>query len=185
MQSQKLAIITAISALLLATSAVPTLTPQSASAYHKNQATSQTSACGNEFMPINVGCQNADSQIQGDENAAALTAQQTFPEVKKEPKPPKTATLQVCKHPDSSPGTYQVDVGGNNPSPDHFSLMPGDCQDVTIGPGDYSVAERETDPGFVATVTGDCTQEAISIAEADGNIQAGDTQSCTFDNTEL
>jgi hypothetical protein len=28
----------------------------------------------------NVGCQNTDSQIQGDENGVAQTAQQTFPE---------------------------------------------------------------------------------------------------------
>jgi hypothetical protein len=93
MQSQKLAIITT-SALLLAISTVSTLIPESASAYEKNQATSQTSACGNEFIPINIGCQNTDSQIQGDENAAALTAQQTFPEVKlvqeKPSHPPKT-----------------------------------------------------------------------------------------------
>jgi hypothetical protein len=33
-------------------------------------------------MPINIGCQNTDSRIQGDENAVAVTAQQTFPEVK-------------------------------------------------------------------------------------------------------
>jgi hypothetical protein len=93
MQSQKIAIITTI-ALLIVISAFSTLTPQSASAYEKSQATSQTSACGNEFMPINIGCQNTDSQIQGDENAVALTAQQTFPEVKfiqeKPSHPPKT-----------------------------------------------------------------------------------------------
>jgi hypothetical protein len=82
MQSQKLGIITTIAALLLVISAVSTVTPESVSAYEKNQATSQTSTCGNEFIPINIGCQNTDSQIQGDENAAALTAQQTFPEVK-------------------------------------------------------------------------------------------------------
>ncbi|MGA7370868.1 MAG: hypothetical protein WBX01_17230, partial [Nitrososphaeraceae archaeon] len=74
--------ITTISALLLVISAVSTVTPESVSAYEKNQATSQTSACGNEFIPINIGCQNTDSQVQGDENAAALTAQQTFPEIK-------------------------------------------------------------------------------------------------------
>jgi len=43
------------------------LTPQSASAYEKSQATSQTSECGNEFMPTNIGCQDTESQIQGDE----------------------------------------------------------------------------------------------------------------------
>jgi hypothetical protein len=30
-------------------------------------------------LPLNVGCQNTASQIQGDENAVAQTAQQTFP----------------------------------------------------------------------------------------------------------
>ena len=46
----------------------------------KNQAASSANACGNEEVPINVGCQNANSQIQGDENQVVLTAQQTFPE---------------------------------------------------------------------------------------------------------
>jgi hypothetical protein len=30
-------------------------------------------------MPTNVGCQNIDSQVQGDGNAVALSAEQTFP----------------------------------------------------------------------------------------------------------
>lgn len=51
---------------VLLSSAV-SLTPQSASAYEKSQATSQTSECGNEFMPTNIGCQDTESQIQGDE----------------------------------------------------------------------------------------------------------------------
>ena len=52
-----------------------------------NQASSQTNACGNgeggligstiiPVGPMNVFCQNVDSQIQGDENAAALTGTQ-------------------------------------------------------------------------------------------------------------
>ena len=45
-----------------------------------NQATSQANACGNGEMPLNVGCQNTASQIQGDENGVAIAAQQTFPE---------------------------------------------------------------------------------------------------------
>ncbi|MGA7368444.1 MAG: hypothetical protein WBX01_04895 [Nitrososphaeraceae archaeon] len=32
-------------------------------------------------MSTNVGCQNTDSQIQGDENGVAQTAQQTFSDV--------------------------------------------------------------------------------------------------------
>ena len=47
--------------------------------YDKNQATSQANACGNGFLPENVGCQNIASQIQGDENAVSLAAEQAFP----------------------------------------------------------------------------------------------------------
>jgi hypothetical protein len=50
-------------------------------AYNRNQATSAaaTNDCGNGQVPTNIGCQNTDSQIQGDENSVALTSQQTFP----------------------------------------------------------------------------------------------------------
>ena len=47
--------------------------------YGKNQALSQANACGNEYLPMNVGCQNTGSQIQGEENGAALAATQVFP----------------------------------------------------------------------------------------------------------
>ena len=46
--------------------------------YEKNQATSQVNKCGNGFMPYNVGCQNTASQIQGDDNSAALASSQEF-----------------------------------------------------------------------------------------------------------
>jgi outer membrane murein-binding lipoprotein Lpp len=49
--------------------------------YEKNQATSQVNECSNGFYPLNVGCQNTASQIQGDENEGALAANQAFPEV--------------------------------------------------------------------------------------------------------
>ena len=52
--------------------------------YDKNQATSQANACGNGLLPLNVGCQNVGSQIQGDENVVALAADQSFPEVEEE-----------------------------------------------------------------------------------------------------
>jgi hypothetical protein len=47
--------------------------------YKKSQALSQANACGNGFLPENVGCQNTASQIQGDENAVAMDAEQIFP----------------------------------------------------------------------------------------------------------
>jgi hypothetical protein len=71
-------IITAV--MLLGTTAISTLTTaESVFAYRNNQATSQVSDCGNGFEPTNVGCQNTASQIQGDKNTVALSAQQTFP----------------------------------------------------------------------------------------------------------
>jgi hypothetical protein len=48
-------------------------------AYIRNQVTSAANDCGNGQVPTNIGCQNTDSQIQGDENSVALTSQQTFP----------------------------------------------------------------------------------------------------------
>ena len=53
----------------------------SAFAYEKNQGVLQANDCGNGELPLNVGCQNVNSQIQGDENGVALTADQTFPEI--------------------------------------------------------------------------------------------------------
>ena len=47
--------------------------------YEKNQAISQANACGNGELPLNVGCQNVDSQIQGDENVVALASRSIFP----------------------------------------------------------------------------------------------------------
>ena len=52
--------------------------------YEKSQATSQANACGNGELPINVGCQNVDSQIQGDENSVAQAANQAFPEAEED-----------------------------------------------------------------------------------------------------
>jgi hypothetical protein len=49
-----------------------------------NQATSQANACGNGELPLNVGCQNVGSQIQGDENSVALAADQVFPSIEEE-----------------------------------------------------------------------------------------------------
>jgi hypothetical protein len=59
-----------------------------ATKYDKNQATSQANACGNGELPLNIGCQNIGSQIQGDENAVSLAADQVFPAFEEEePKP--------------------------------------------------------------------------------------------------
>jgi hypothetical protein len=46
--------------------------------YEKSQAVSQVNDCGNGELPLNIGCQNTASQIQGDDNSAALASEQEF-----------------------------------------------------------------------------------------------------------
>jgi hypothetical protein len=79
-KSLTIAVVAAVAVMLVATSAVAT---QDAFAgkkkYEKNQAISQANACGNGELPLNVGCQNTASQIQGDENAVGQAANQAFP----------------------------------------------------------------------------------------------------------
>ena len=72
------AVITAV--MFLGATAISTLTTtESVFAYRNIQATSQANDCGNGAEGLNVGCQNTASQIQGDKNTVALSAQQTFP----------------------------------------------------------------------------------------------------------
>jgi hypothetical protein len=72
--------IAAVAAMLVATSLVGTNDAFAGKKkYEKNQAISQANACGNGKLPLNVGCQNIASQIQGDENAVAQAADQFFP----------------------------------------------------------------------------------------------------------
>jgi hypothetical protein len=93
----KLVPLMVVAITLFAAAAISMTTTENAYAYKKNQATSQTSACGNEFMPTNVGCQNTDSLIQGDENVVALTSQQTFPALTEESSSsPPTQSEEIC-----------------------------------------------------------------------------------------
>ena len=74
--SRSLAIVavSAVAAMLVATSLVGTNDAFAGKKkYEKNQATSQANACGNGELPLNVYCQNINSQIQGEENSAALS----------------------------------------------------------------------------------------------------------------
>jgi hypothetical protein len=80
MNYKYVAIMTVIAATLVGATAI-TADSAFATKYDKNQAISQANACGNGELPLNVGCQNIDSQVQGDENAVALAAEQVFPEI--------------------------------------------------------------------------------------------------------
>jgi hypothetical protein len=66
--------VAAITAMLVATSLVGANEVFAGKKkYEKNQATSQANACGNGVLPLNVYCQNINSQVQGEENSAALS----------------------------------------------------------------------------------------------------------------
>jgi hypothetical protein len=81
MNFKYIAMVAVIAATLVGTTAFAT---NSAFAYEKSQAISQVNECGNGELPLNIGCQNIDSQVQGDENVVALGAAQVFPEFEEE-----------------------------------------------------------------------------------------------------
>ena len=86
MNSKYMFIVAAMAMMLVGATALATEDAFAGKKKHKeyNQATSQANACGNGEMPLNVGCQNIGSQVQGDENAVSLAADQVFPEFEEE-----------------------------------------------------------------------------------------------------
>jgi Thrombospondin type 3 repeat len=198
MKTRNIAIF-AVAAMLLATTVMSSSTGYNAFAYKKNQATSQANACGNEFIPINIGCQNTDSQIQGDENLVSLAAQQTFPEVKlvqEKPSPPpttpspppepQTATLIVIKKvvcsPDltengrcPSPEQLQFTVSGENPNPRSFQGSSTGTP-VSLEPGEYDVTEvaPNLEPPIITLLP--------VFDHCSGDIIAGQKLTCTVTN---
>ena len=82
MNTKYLVVVAAMTAMLVAATAFATTDSAFAGKkkYEKSQATSQTNACGNGEMPLNVFCSNTESQIQGDENQVAITSQQNAEE---------------------------------------------------------------------------------------------------------
>jgi hypothetical protein len=79
MNTKYLVIVAAMTAMLVGATALATTDSAFATKYDKNQAISQANACGNGELPLNIGCQNVGSQVQGDENSVALAADQVFP----------------------------------------------------------------------------------------------------------
>ena len=71
--------VAAVTAMLIATSIVGTHDAfADKKKYGKSQALSQANSCGNEYLPMNVGCQNTGSQVQGNGNYKSLENQQAF-----------------------------------------------------------------------------------------------------------
>ena len=61
-----IAVVAGVAVMLVVTSAVSTEAGFAGKRREYNQATSQANACGNDYFPENIGCQNTGSQIQGD-----------------------------------------------------------------------------------------------------------------------
>jgi hypothetical protein len=78
MNSKNLAVVAVAAVAVMLVASLVGANTVFAGGYEKNQATSQANACGNGKLPLNVGCQNIDSQIQGDENAVSVAAEQAF-----------------------------------------------------------------------------------------------------------
>jgi hypothetical protein len=88
MNSKYVAVVAVLAVMLVAATALMTTGNAFATYKSKSQAASQTNDCGNGELPVNIGCQNTVSQIQGDENVASLTSQQSFPGEEVIPIPP-------------------------------------------------------------------------------------------------
>jgi hypothetical protein len=112
-------------------------------------------------------------------------------DVEIEPPEEESTILSVCKvvidaFGVASEDDFQFTVTGNNPEPDEFEGDPN-CVDVTIGPGAYTVSEINTGPAGENHLTSieegsDCVQDPLIAQRATGEIQAGETQECTFIN---
>jgi hypothetical protein len=179
-----------MAAMLLGTTAIFSVTTGSVLAYEKNQATSQTSECGNGQMPTNVGCQNIGSSIQGDENAVSITGVQQVAPPTVEPPPPTTATLTVIK-------IVQCEAGQQCPGlpePSVFTMVVGqpnhdlisfegsaEGTTVTLEPGGYETGENlPSIPGLAGPIP--IASPGCSGSES-GPIQAGEERTCTWTNT--
>ena len=88
MNAKYLAVVAALAVMLVAATAFATDNAfadkkrhhDKKGGYEKSQAVSLVNDCGNGEAPLNVGCQNTASQIQGDENSAALASEEAFSE---------------------------------------------------------------------------------------------------------
>jgi hypothetical protein len=75
MNTKYMFVVAAMAVMLVGATALAT--SESAFASDKNQATSQATACGNDELPLNVFCQNTESQVEGEDNSVAITGSQS------------------------------------------------------------------------------------------------------------
>ncbi|HJT85453.1 MAG TPA: hypothetical protein VJ697_13315 [Nitrososphaeraceae archaeon] len=123
-----------------------------------------------------------------------------------EPDPKSTLTVKksiICNDPGidrcimfqfrdiGKPANYNYQVTGNNPQPNTFTGSAIDFfqsqNDVTIGPGPYTITETFPAPPISLTLTttfsGSCKADPDVPQKATGNIVAGIDQTCEIINT--
>lgn len=66
----------AIAVMLVGATALATEDAYAGKKKEYNQATSQATSCGNDELPLNVFCQNTESQVEGEDNVVAITGSQ-------------------------------------------------------------------------------------------------------------
>jgi hypothetical protein len=115
-------------------------------AYNRNQATGAANDCGNGEILTNIGCQNIDSQIQGDENSVALASQQTFPSVTRESpttEPPTPTGFTVAGAGTGSGDRITCPQGSGSPD-QTFSVEFKVQSDGTTTSGTYTLSVKES-----------------------------------------
>ena len=78
MKNKSLAVVAIVAVAAMLVTSLAGTNSVFAGGYEKSQSTAQTNYCGNGELPLNVGCQNTASQIQGDENAVSGASVQEF-----------------------------------------------------------------------------------------------------------
>jgi Prealbumin-like fold domain len=96
----------------------------------------------------------------------------------------KPGTLRIRKvtAPAGSTTPFTFDVSSSLGQP--FSIADQGVQEYTVDPGTYQVTERATDGWTLAGAGCDDTDSSISGATVNANVAAGETVTCTFNNTQ-
>jgi hypothetical protein len=96
----------------------------------------------------------------------------------------KPGTLRIRKvtSPAGSSTPFTFDVSSSLGQP--FAIADQGVQEYTVEPGAYQVTERATDGWTLAGGTCDDSDSSLSGATVTANVAAGETVTCTFNNTQ-
>jgi hypothetical protein len=186
----------AVAAVMLVAATTEMAITGYAFAYNRNQATSAANDCGNGQVPTNIGCQNTDSQIQGDENSVALTSQQTFPSVTREPTGFSVIGTgesdRIFCGPISNRGfnvelEFSAEEGRDGTVTGTFNLQFSGFDGVTVN-ADGTFTDGTTD-GNTFTLSGELPGQFFCVPNAEPNLvtisgDCGDDVTITYEDNE-